>query len=286
MLFPHGPDRTKPLDASPVQVGPLADGAWRGGGRAPGRRRRRNHQHGGRTGSLVSFPTLLALGVPPVVANASNTTGLVPGGLSGTFGYRRELAAQSRRLRPLLAASLLGGAAGAGLLLLLPASVFEAVVPVLVLLASVLVAVQPALSRRLHARATMPPGSSATGAAGRPRAPSRPLTAAAGLLAIYGGYFGAGQGVILIALLALSTEENLQVVNALKNAAVTASNTAAALVFAAAADLDWALVALIAFGSVLGGQVGARVGRRLPAPVLRTLVVTVGLLAAARLALH
>lgn len=237
------------------------------------------------TGSLVSFPTLLALGVPPVVANASNTTGLAPGGLSGTLGYRRELADQSRRLRPLLAASLLGGATGAGLLLLLPASAFEAVVPVLVLLASVLVAVQPALSRHLRARATMHRDSGATGAAGRPRAPSRPLTAAAGLLAIYGGYFGAGQGVILIALLALSTEENLQVVNALKNAAVTASNTAAALVFVAVADLDWAVVVLIALGSAVGGQIGARVGRRLPAPALRALVVTLGLLVTIRLAL-
>lgn len=236
------------------------------------------------TGSLVSFPTLLALGVPPVVANASNTTGLVPGGLSGTLGYRRELAGQRRRLRPLLAASLLGGAVGACLLLTLPASAFEAVVPALVLLASVLVAVQPTLSRRLRARATTRPGSGdATVAA---PAPSRPLTGAAGLLAVYGGYFGAGQGVILIALLALGAEEDLQVVNALKNAAVTAANTAAALVFTAVADLDWAIVALIALGSVLGGQLGARVGRRLPAPALRALVVALGVLVAIRLALR
>lgn len=110
------------------------------------------------TGSLVSFPTLLVLGVPPVVANASNTTGLVPGGLSGTLGYRRELAGQGRRLRPLLTASLLGGVVGAGLLLVLPASAFEAVVPALVLLASVLVAVQPALSRRLRTRAAVRAG--------------------------------------------------------------------------------------------------------------------------------
>ena len=235
------------------------------------------------TGSLVSFPTLLALGVSPVVANASNTTGLVPGGLSGTLGYRRELAGQSRRLRPLLAASLLGGAAGASLLLVLPAAAFEAVVPVLVLLASVLVAVQPVVSRRLRARTVPHRGSSEAVAAGPARAPARPLTAAAGLLAVYGGYFGAGHGVILIALLALGTEENLQVVNGLKNAAVTAANTAAALVFAAVADLDWAVVALIALGSVLGGQIGARVGRRLPAPALRALVVALGVLVAVRL---
>ncbi len=115
------------------------------------------------TGSLVTFPTLLAVGLPPVVANASNTTGLVPGGLSGTFGYRRELVGSGRRLRPLLAASLLGGAVGAGLLLVLPASTFERVVPALVLLATVLVAVQPALSRRLRARARRHPQSAEAG---------------------------------------------------------------------------------------------------------------------------
>ena len=234
------------------------------------------------TGSLISFPTLLALGVPPVTANASNTTGLVPGGLSGTLGYRRELAGQGRRLRPLLAASLVGGAVGAGLLLFLPASAFEAVVPALVLLASVLVAVQPALSRRLRARARV----RAAACTARPVLGTPPLLiGAAGLLAVYGGYFGAGQGVILIALLALGLDEDLQVVNALKNGAVTASNAAAAVVFAAVADLDWAVVALIAIGSVLGGQVGARLGRRLPDAVLRVLVVALGLVVAVRLAL-
>lgn len=227
------------------------------------------------TGSLISFPTLLALGVPPVVANASNTIGLVPGGLSGTLGYRRELAGQGRRLRPLLAASLLGGAAGAGLLLFLPASAFEAVVPALVLLASVLVAVQPALSRRLRCRARARVSAAAC-TARPPRGTPPLLIAAAGLLAVYGGYFGAGQGVILIALLALGLEEDLQVINAVKNVAVTASNAAAAVVFAAFADLNWAVVALIALGSVLGGQVGAHLGRRLPDPVLRVLVVVLG----------
>lgn len=236
------------------------------------------------TGSLISFPTLLALGLPPVVANASNTTGLVPGGLSGTLGYRRELAGQGRRLRPLLAASLLGGAVGAGLLLLLPASAFEAIVPALVLLASVLVAVQPALSRRPRRRARARVSAAARTA--RPPLGTPPLLiGAAGLLAVYGGYFGAGQGVILIALLALGLDEDLQVVNAVKNAAVTASNAAAAVVFVVFADLDWAVVGLIALGSVLGGQVGARLGRRLPDPVLRALVVTLGVFVAVRLAL-
>ncbi len=232
------------------------------------------------TGSLITFPTLLALGVPPVVANASNTTGLVPGGLSGTLGYRRELTGRSRALRPLLVASLLGGVVGAGLLLVLPAAAFEAVVPALVLLAAVLVAVQPLVARRLRAR----PGRG--GATDRGAAPAAPVTVAAGLLAVYGGYFGAGHGVLLIALLGLAVEEDLQVVNALKNAAVTAANASAALVFAAVAELDWTVVLLIALGSVVGGQVGARVGRRLPAPVLRGVVVALGLLVAVRLAVR
>ena len=236
------------------------------------------------TGSLVSFPTLLALGVPPVVANASNTTGLVPGGLSGTLGYRRELTGQRRRLGPLLAVSALGGVVGATLLLVLPASAFEAIVPALVLLASVLVAVQPALSRRLRARAELRAARDATSRTGAGRRTTHPvLTAAAGLLAVYGGYFGAGHGVMLIALFGLGVDEDLQVVNALKNAAVTAANAAAAFVFIAVADLDWAVVLLIALGSVLGGQIGARLGRRLPAPVLRAFVVALGLLVTVRL---
>lgn len=178
-------------------------------------------------------------------------------------------------MRPLLAASLLGGAAGAGLLLILPAAAFETVVPALVLIAAVLVAVQPALSRRLHTGATAHRTGNGEAMGPRPR-PSRPLVSAAGFLGVYGGYFGAGQGVILIAVLALGIEEDLQVVNALKNAAVTAANTAAALVFTAVADLDWTVVVLIAVGSILGGQIGARVGRRLPASALRALVVVLG----------
>jgi uncharacterized protein len=232
------------------------------------------------TGSLISFPTLLALGVPPVVANASNTTGLVPGGLSGTLGYRRELEAQRARLVPVLVASLAGGAVGAGLLLTLPGSAFDAIVPALVLLGSLLVALQPALARRLRVRAR-----SDAGAGERSHAASGPVIGATALLGVYGGYFGAGQGVILIALLGLAGEADLQAVNALKNAAVTAANCAAAVVFVGVADLDWTVVALIAAGSVLGGRMGARIARRLPARVLRAAVVTVGLVVGVRLAL-
>jgi uncharacterized membrane protein YfcA len=231
------------------------------------------------TGSLVSFPALLAVGVPPVVANASNTTGLVFGGVSATLGYRRELTGQAPRLRRLLGASLVGGVAGAGLLLVLPASAFEAVVPVLVLSASALMAVQPALARWLRARAARRP------ATGRRRMP-RVLTVSTGLLGVYGGYFGAGHGVILLALLALGIEEDMQVVNALKNAAVAAANLAAALFFVVVGHLDWRVIVLIGAGAAVGGQLGARVGRRLPTPVLRGLVVGLGVLVAAHLALR
>jgi uncharacterized membrane protein YfcA len=237
------------------------------------------------TGSLISFPTLLALGVPPVVANASNTTGLVPGGLSGTFGYRQELSAQRARLVPLVVASLVGGAAGARLLFALPRSAFDTVVPALVLLGSLLVAVQPALSRRLRARAATDPGER-DGGAPAPARVSGPLIGVVGLLGVYGGYFGAGQGVILIALLGLGERDDLQTVNALKNAAVTAANCAAAVVFVGVATLDWTIVGLIAVGSVLGGQIGARLARRLPAGVLRALVVIVGLVVSVRLAMR
>ncbi|MGC9668696.1 sulfite exporter TauE/SafE family protein [Planosporangium sp. 12N6] len=238
------------------------------------------------TGSLISFPALLAVGVPPVVANASNTTGLVVGGLSATLGYRRELAGQAPRLRPLVAASLAGGVIGAVLLLVLPAAAFEAVVPVLVLTATGLMAAQPTLARWLRAR------SDRRAAPARRRMPLL-LTVLTGLLGVYGGYFGAGQGVILLALLALGIDDDLQVVNALKNAAVTAANLAAALVFLtvghlnrAVGHLDWGVVALIGAGAAVGGQLGARIGRRLPSGVLRGLVVALGLVVAAHLAMR
>jgi uncharacterized membrane protein YfcA len=146
-----------------------------------------------------------------------------------------------------------------------------------VLLGALLVALQPALARRLPRRPAAGPGE-------RDGAPSRPVIGVTALLGVYGGYFGAGQGVILIAVLGLGGRADLQAVNALKNAAVTAANCAAAVVFVGVADLDWTVVALIAAGSVAGGRIGARVARRLPAPVLRALVVTVGLVVAIRLA--
>jgi uncharacterized membrane protein YfcA len=224
--------------------------------------------------SLVSFPVLVALGLPPVVANASNTVGLIPAGLSGSFGYRRELAAHPQVTRVVVATGALGSVAGAFLLLGLPAGIFEVVVPWLILFACLLVGLQPWIAARLAARRALGAG------------PRRPRTRAgrgvAGLTAlagVYGGYFGAGQGVVVVAILALGLDLELAVVNALKTLAVLAANVVAGTVFVLVADLDWTVVALLGLGSVVGGYAGSRVGRRLPPALFRALVVTAGVVA-------
>lgn len=225
------------------------------------------------SGTLITFPTLLAFGVPPVTANVSNTIGLVPGSISGAIGYRRELAGQRRRILRLCVASFLGGTVGAVLLLLLPAGAFEAIVPVLILLGLVLVVLQPRISawvaRRHEATGGMPyhgtwwvwPGVFGTG--------------------IYGGYFGAAQGVLLMAVLGTGVDESLQRLNAVKNVLAAVVNAIAGLIFVFVADVDWWVVLLIAVGSTIGGQIGATVGRRLPATVLRVVIVIVGVVALA-----
>jgi uncharacterized membrane protein YfcA len=190
------------------------------------------------SGTLITFPTLLAIGVPPVTANVSNTLGLVPGSLSGAIGYRRELAGQRARLVRLGVASLAGGITGAVLLLVLPADAFSAIVPVLIGLGCLLVVLQPAISRRVAARAES-------------RGVDRPQHGAAWVwllvyvAGVYGGYFGAAQGVLLMAIV----------------------------------DIDYRAAGLIAIGSVIGGQIGATVGRRLPSWALRAFIVVVGVAA-------
>lgn len=220
-------------------------------------------------GSLVSFPLLLGVGLTPLVANVCNTVGLVPGGLSGSFGFRRELTGKSRLVRATAVTSAAGALVGAVLLLSMPATAFERVVPWLVMLAATLIAVQPVVSRWLRRRS-----------AERPRVSQRalpgPLGGMASLIGVYGGYFGASQGVILVAFLALGLDEGLQAINGLKNVAVLSANVAAAAVFVFWAPLDWSVVGLMAIGSVFGGWVGAHIGRRLPPVVFRVLVVTSG----------
>jgi uncharacterized protein len=224
--------------------------------------------------SLLSFPVLLAAGLPPVVANVSNTVGLIPAGLSGSFGYRTELRAHPRVTWTVLGCCSVGAIAGAGLLLAADPGVFEAVVPWLILLACLLVGVQPRLSRWLARRRRGVP------APGGRVVPSRTTSVFAALTGVYGGYFGAGSGVMMVAVLALGLDLDLRVVNALKTLAVLAGNLTAGLIFVLVADVDWEAVLLLAAGSVVGGYVGARVGRRLPPEVFRGLVVLAGIAAA------
>jgi uncharacterized protein len=227
------------------------------------------------SGTLITFPTLLALGVPPVTANVSNNVGLVPGSLSGAIGYRRELVGQRSRLLRLGSASLLGGSVGAVLLLVLPASTFDAVVPVLIGLGCVLVVVQPRVSawvaRRAETRGREIHAGGAWWVWG--------LVAVTG---VYGGYFGAAQGVLLMAVLGVGLQETMQRNNATKNVLALLVNSVAAIVFLVAAEIDWRAAGLIAVGAVVGGQIGATVGRRLPPTVLRGVIVVVGVVAVVR----
>lgn len=230
------------------------------------------------SGTLITFPVLLAFGLPPVTANVSNTLGLVPGSLSGAFGYRRELSGQRRRLLRFGSVALLGGLGGAILLLALPPEAFAIVVPALIAVALVLVVAQPALAARIRAR------HERHGTTAHPDGGFLLLLALL-LASVYGGYFGAAQGVIYVAFMGLLLNEDLQRLNALKNVLVGGVNGVAAIFFLFVATFDWAAVALIALGSTLGGLLGAKVGRRLPPTVLRAVIVLVGLLAIAQLLL-
>ncbi len=218
------------------------------------------------SGTLITFPVLLSLGVPPVTANVSNTIGLVPGTFSGAWGYRRELVGQRERLLRLGSASLIGGIGGALLLLVLPAGVFRAVVPILIVLALGLVVAQPRLSRRFV-------GVGHHGAHG-----GHPvlLWSLVLLTGVYGGYFGAAQGVLLVAILGALLDGNLQRVNGVKNVLSGVVNAVAGLLFVLLAHPNWTYVALIAVGSTIGGQLGAVVGRRLAPTALRAVIVLVG----------
>jgi uncharacterized membrane protein YfcA len=224
------------------------------------------------SGSLITFPTLLAFGFAPVMANVSNNIGLVPGNVSSVFGYREELSGQRGRLIRLGIASCAGSLAGASALLALPEGVFQIVVPALIIVACVLVVLQPRLSAWVAGR-------------GKERADhGGPLLFAGVFLAgVYGGYFGAAQGVLLIGLLGVFLTEPLQRINAAKNVLVTVVNASAAAVFVIFAHVAWLAVLLVAAGSTAGGLIGARVGRRLPPLALRIIIVVVGVIAAIKL---
>ena len=288
------------------------------------------------SGTLITFPTLLAFGYPPVLANVSNNVGLVPGVASGVHGYRAELEGQRRRIIRLGSASACGGLVGAILLLVLPAEAFKAIVPALIGVAVVMVLIQPRLARWMARRqlarsagragdgdltaqadggdaGPRPPadaghgtggasGANGNGAAGRPGAAtavgvlpatdvSRSVEAIGGPVlwffvfcaGVYGGYFGAAQGVLLIGMLGIAFTDSLQRINAVKNVLAGLVNGVAAVVFIALTHIDWGVAGLIAAGSIIGGQVGARVGRRLPPWGLRLLIVCVGVAALVKL---
>ncbi len=292
------------------------------------------------SGTLITFPTLLAFGYPPVLANVSNNVGLVPGVASGVHGYRAELAGQRRRIIRLGSASACGGLVGAILLLVLPAEAFKAIVPALIGVAVVMVLIQPRLARWMARRqvgraagqagdgdlaqadgADAGPrpladaghgtggtggangnGAKGNGAAGRAGAatavgvlPATGISSQADAIGgpvlwvlvfcagVYGGYFGAAQGVLLIGMLGIAFNDSLQRINAVKNVLAGLVNGVAAVVFIALTHVDWGVAGLIAAGSILGGQLGARVGRRLPPWGLRLLIVCVGVAALVKL---
>ncbi len=227
-------------------------------------------------GSLLTFPTLLAVGYPAVTANVSNNIGLVPGSVTGAFAYRAHLEGQGRRARRVAIGSGLGSITGAALLLLLPSDVFDRVVPVLVIGASLLMLLQPWLAARVTAAREA-----------RAREPTRPaeLTPALAcfLAGIYGGYFGAAQGIILLATLGGLLPDQLARTNALKNVLALTVNATATVFFLFSGHVAWMVVLLIAVGSVIGANIGAGIGKRVPVPVLRGFIVVFGLVVGMRL---
>ncbi len=224
------------------------------------------------SGSLITFPALLILGVPPLTANVSNNLGMLPGGVSGTWGYRRELLGRWPGLLRLLPWSVAGALTGACLLLVLPASAFSAIVPVLIAFGLLMVVFGPRL-QRWSARRREEAGAAAGG-----QGPA--LVVGILLAAVYGGYFGAAQGVILMGLLSTLAQGTLQQLNGYKNVLALVANTMAALVFLIVSPehIDWLVVALLGVGTLVGGLLGAGIGRRLPPPALRAIIVAIGVI--------
>jgi uncharacterized membrane protein YfcA len=226
------------------------------------------------SGTLLTFPLLLAFGYQPKVANVSNTIGLIPGSAAGAVGYRRELAGQRARAVRLGLFTTAGAIGGAVLLLILPAGAFKRIVAVFIVIALFLIMVQPRLSRWL-ARARE---------YHRPRHDAGLLgSAAVFVTGIYGGYFGAAQGILLLALLGLSIDDDLQRINALKVVLAGLANLVSGVIFMVAAHVAWGAAGLIAVGSIVGGLLGARWGRLLPPSGLRLIILGVGIFAIVRL---
>lgn len=223
------------------------------------------------SGSLVTFPALLAFGYSPLVSNMTNNLGVLPGALSGAYAFRHELKNQWPRVLRLSALTLVGGFAGALLLFVLPARAFKEIVPILIALALVLIIFQPWIQRRLSRHEVAPRRNVIVRDTG------------IFLTGIYGGYFGAAQGILLMSILGAMIDETIQKLNAIKIMLAVAANTAAAIVFVVHGGVAWKAAGVIALGSIIGGQLGAHIGRRLPAPVYRAVIVLVGLIAIAKL---
>jgi uncharacterized protein len=216
-------------------------------------------------GSLISFPALLGVGYPSVTANVTNSVAVLPGYLGGSFGYRRELRGQRRRALALAVTSAAGALCGAILLLVSSEKLFEQIVPFLILFSCALLAAQPLLSR-----VARPP----VGARAQER--SARLHGMEFATAVYGGYFGAGLGIMLLAVLALSIEDDLHRLNALKGLLSLLIGAVAAVYFALFGPVEWAAAGIMAAASLIGGQAGVGLARRLPAAVLRAVVVAFG----------
>ena len=233
------------------------------------------------SGTLITFPTLVALGFPPVTATMSNAVGLVAGGVSGTWGYRAELKGQWQRLRWQIPASVIGAAIGAFLLLHLPEKVFTQVVPVLLILALLLVIAGPRIQAYARRRAE------AMGRSAQHVSPVRMAALVLGtfLVGIYGGYFTAAQGILLIGVMGALLPEDVQTMNAAKNLLALLVNVVAAVSYTLVAfdRISWPVAGLIAAGSLIGGWLGARYGRRLSPTALRAVIVVVGLIGLYRL---
>jgi uncharacterized membrane protein YfcA len=221
-------------------------------------------------GALITFPTQVALGVPPLAANVTNTVGIVPASVGGALGYSDLLREQSRRFTRLLVPMLLGAAAGTALLLLTPDAAFEAIVPVLIALSCLLLLLQPRLSPRLSH-------------AGNERSPY--LTAGVLFCGAYAAYFGSAVSILLFAILALFVADTLQHLNAIKIVLAGSANLLAALAYAFLAPVQWRFAVTIMVSSFLGGRVGAHYARRIPADPLRISIAAIGLVVAAVLAL-
>ena len=216
------------------------------------------------SGTLITYPVLISLGIPPVVANGTNTLGLAPGAVAGAVAYRSHLRGRKSELLRWGLATAAGGAAGALLVVLLPAEVFTVLVPWLIAAAVLVIGVQPWLTRKLRGRAS-----------------ANAITPTVALVGIYGGYFGAGQGVAFLAALgSLDNGDDLHRANAVKNVLAAAANGTAAVTFALAGLVDWIPALIIMAAAIPGGFLGGVLAKRLPQWVFRIVIICVGLLAA------